>query len=911
MAKFYDKFSVRIKIFFAVVISFFIALGIAITQFNMVTELQKNRKYLYRINLLTEKLYSIRVKNSDFNSTVLEIVKADNKDEFLNAKHRYKNLKSQILDDYNQVEHMDLKDLQISNVEDTLLLFSSDFKEKVVLISDKIVDLKTKVINPEIIAENYKVLLANEQQIGTIPPDFNINTQSQNQAVDKLINIYNYTIDYQYNFLRKELEKQSTGISNIIKELENDIKKVNEQIIKGQKRIKIYSIVLFLIGLIIILLLADFISRRFQNALFQLNLVVEKVSKGELIERSGIESEDEIGFIASSMDDLLKYLSESIKFSQEIVEGNFDYMYKPISDDDKLGNSLVQLQQYLKQAKIEEERREKEDYKRRRESEAVSLFSEILRQNQNNIKALASQIISNLVKFFKANQGMFFVLEEDENKKKYLDLKATYAWNREKYFKKRIEVGDGLIGSVAEEKFTVYMTNVPEDYIEIKSGIGGANPTSILLVPIKVDEDVLGVLEIASFNEFETYEIQIIETIAEDIASTLKSVKISQQTAELLEKFQLQTEEMRIREQELKNTIDELNKNYHEKKRVSEELSKKMKEIEELNKQILSKDEQLRKEIKRLEKENAEKTKRIEKSMERLITLINNMHIGVMYVDGEGIINDVNNAVVNFLEYDREEIKGRLISKFIVEPADLEGKKLAEYLFEKRDKINKDGGTTFSAITKSAKKKKFKLKIVVLDENKKEMFLLFDNIELMSNVSTANTEELNKLYEKTFYMILKEQELEDYLIKNNLQVPEYKFDKNEIIKWSKKYELGITLIDKQHQKWFQFINKLFVALIEKYDAAETSAILQELLNYTEYHFGFEERYFEEFGYENKEKHEEKHREFIETLKKVTEDYLSSEVVIFKLILYLMEWVQQHVLVEDRKYRDFFIKNGLK
>ncbi len=150
----------------------------------------------------------------------------------------------------------------------------------------------------------------------------------------------------------------------------------------------------------------------------------------------------------------------------------------------------------LLKAREEETKRKTEDQKRRWINEGLAKFADILRANNDNLKILSHDIIKNLVYYLDACQGGLFLLNEDEDNKKYLDLISAFAYDREKYFEKRIEYGDGIVGACAIEKETIYMTDLPQDYIEITSGLGGSNPDSLLVVPLKLKIRFMGSLKL-------------------------------------------------------------------------------------------------------------------------------------------------------------------------------------------------------------------------------------------------------------------------------------------------------------------------------------------------------------------------------------------------------------------------------
>ncbi|NJO68436.1 MAG: GAF domain-containing protein, partial [Bacteroidetes bacterium] len=93
------------------------------------------------------------------------------------------------------------------------------------------------------------------------------------------------------------------------------------------------------------------------------------------------------------------------------------------------------------------------------------------------------------MKYLNANQGGVFSYIDDIPGDEHLELVSAIAFDRKKYINKRVEIGEGLVGTCAQERLTIFMTDIPEDYITITSGLGDAIPRSLLIVPLKTDEN--------------------------------------------------------------------------------------------------------------------------------------------------------------------------------------------------------------------------------------------------------------------------------------------------------------------------------------------------------------------------------------------------------------------------------------
>jgi transcriptional regulator with GAF, ATPase, and Fis domain len=125
------------------------------------------------------------------------------------------------------------------------------------------------------------------------------------------------------------------------------------------------------------------------------------------------------------------------------------------------------------------------------------------------------------------------------------------------------------------------MTAVPTQYIQITSGLGDAPPRSLLVSPLIVNEEVFGVIELASFQKIESHVQEFVGRIGESIASTISTVRVSEKTKTLLEELQQQTEEMKSQEEEMRQNMEELVATQEEMQRKEQEYLQRIKELEQ------------------------------------------------------------------------------------------------------------------------------------------------------------------------------------------------------------------------------------------------------------------------------------------------------------------------------------------
>lgn len=335
------------------------------------------------------------------------------------------------------------------------------------------------------------------------------------------------------------------------------------------------SILTGIAGLLFLALIVWVIARSISKPILETtNSLIDIAGKGvgEGTHLLQVKSKDEIGRMNDAVNRLVDSLRTTADFAKQIGQGKLNVEFNPLSKDDILGQSLIEMRESLKKAKAEEEERKKEDSKRYWINNGLNKFSEILRKDHGDMEKLSYNIILNLVKYLDATQGGIFILNDDDSDK-FLELTACYAYDRQKFISKEVRMGEGLVGTCYMEKKMIYLEEIPENYISVSSGLGETHPKALLIVPLILNEEIFGIVEIASLKPIDDYKKDFVQEVGESVASVISTVKTNIRTAQLLQQSQQQSEEMKAQEEEMRQNMEELHA-------TQEEMARKNAEIE-------------------------------------------------------------------------------------------------------------------------------------------------------------------------------------------------------------------------------------------------------------------------------------------------------------------------------------------
>ncbi|MCQ2375215.1 MAG: GAF domain-containing protein [Salinivirgaceae bacterium] len=263
---------------------------------------------------------------------------------------------------------------------------------------------------------------------------------------------------------------------------------------------------------------------------------------------------------------------QTTEFANAIAKGDFGKDFKLLSDDDNMGKSLLNMRDSLRESKNQEEQRAEEQKRIAWATSGIATFGELMRQQNSDINELSRTFVSKLTDYIHVVQGGVFMLNDDDREHIKYVLTGAVAFSRQKQMEKEFELGIGLIGQCAYEQKTIYMSEVPENYIEITSGLGEANPRYILIVPAILNGTVYAVIELASFKPIAKHKIEFVEKLGETLASSLSMVKVNENTQRLLKESKANEEQLAEQQEVLKQNMEELQATQEEMARKEDRL---------------------------------------------------------------------------------------------------------------------------------------------------------------------------------------------------------------------------------------------------------------------------------------------------------------------------------------------------
>lgn len=306
---------------------------------------------------------------------------------------------------------------------------------------------------------------------------------------------------------------------------------------------------LLLITLTLIVAIVYYFIKYLHAQIKEVEHFLSEIRKGNLPNALALRGHDFLS-IKKSLNYILGKMNKLTDYSVRVSRGNFSLnKHVEIERDGLFSDSLSDMQKSLVEVSEREEERE-------HVNKGLATFSDVLSSTTNDVHLFAEEVVKNLVQFLNANQGALFILNSTEDEP-FLELTYCYAYDKQKYLNKKIKQGEGVIGQAWIEKEKIYMTEVPDMYTDITSGLGESTPRCILVIPLVFNDEVQGIIELASFQTLKDYELSFVDEVMGSVSSSLASVMIHSRTNEYLRQSEELTMMMKDQEEFMKTKVGE------------------------------------------------------------------------------------------------------------------------------------------------------------------------------------------------------------------------------------------------------------------------------------------------------------------------------------------------------------------
>jgi len=409
------------------------------------------------------------------------------------------------------------------------------------------------------------------RQLDALKNDFDVKAANEIETKMRETIALDTTVaaDYWWNVTTKALDKYKALQQQMMEETRLGA----DEIYDREKRTQTWAAVILVAVLVLVVIFITLSIRIITENLNNLRNAAQKIAEGKTDIDLKPETNDAIGSLTQSILAIDRNNHQLAYAAKAIGEGRFDVEVHPRSKEDILGNAVVQMKEDLRHFRQSNEQKIWTQT-------GTSAVNDSLRGDKS-IQAIGQDALATLVEYLKCEAGLFY--SADDN---MLQLQAGYAIANRDNIPAELAFGETLIGQAAKTKDVIHLKDVPEHFLHISSGLGTANPKTILIVPLCADDVVEGVIEIASLRTIDGYKIDFIKEVTSDIAISLRAAKSKERLQELFEQTQAQAEELQSQHSELENINAELEAQAEKLKASEEELKVQQEELLQANQEL-------------------------------------------------------------------------------------------------------------------------------------------------------------------------------------------------------------------------------------------------------------------------------------------------------------------------------------
>jgi CheY-like chemotaxis protein len=289
-------------------------------------------------------------------------------------------------------------------------------------------------------------------------------------------------------------------------------------------------------------------------------------------------------------------LGEVVKAANAIAHGNIDIKLE-VQTNDEFGVLATAFNTMARNIKESLAEKEQQAWLKN----GLSELSEKMGGEQNTA-SLAQNVISYLAGYIQAQLGAIYVLDDDN----ILRLAGSYAYDKGRAASGEFIFGQGLVGQAALNRKTILLEDVPEDYVKVNSGLGETTPKHLLVKPFVFENDVKGVIELATVRRFAEQQLSFLESAIDGIAVAFTSAQSRLRLHSLLDRSQQQAEALQAQEEELRHANKELEEQARSLRESEARLQAQQEELRQTNEELEEKTQALQKQQDDVRKKNTE-----------------------------------------------------------------------------------------------------------------------------------------------------------------------------------------------------------------------------------------------------------------------------------------------------------------
>jgi len=312
-------------------------------------------------------------------------------------------------------------------------------------------------------------------------------------------------------------------------------------------------------GLFLLLLLLIFAFRNFYMR--QIKVLTEKGENLTNVEKDYIQGGSLYVPEFKRLDSVLyKYYKTFVKIKElnrQIETYQYDNELDTLPQDNQFQKSYNNMLETLRQITVQENARKEKEKAQLWITEGVAAVNDSMRIGSNKVDILSGNILMTIVKYTKAVLGGLYIYSKEEDGE-YLNLNAAVAFDKKKAVRIKIEKGVGLVGTCALEKQAIFLDKLPDDYINVFTGLGKSKPRFLAILPMLYDGELIAVAEMAFIRPLNAPEREFLSVVSSTIASSLVTAKINEQTENLMQQFRSQADALASNEKEMTENINKL-----------------------------------------------------------------------------------------------------------------------------------------------------------------------------------------------------------------------------------------------------------------------------------------------------------------------------------------------------------------